>query len=282
MAFSNRDIADYYNQTLVHYKTWWKLDETMAVHYGMWDKTTRNFKEALINTNFTLMQVAEVKNGARVLDAGCGVGGSAFFLAKQKNAKVTGITLSEKQIEFANRMNKNLNLSHQVDFKLEDYTGTSFAQETFDLIWAIESITSAVDKNKFAKEAFRVLKPGGKLIIADYFKTPGTKPDRNNWLEKWQNCWSLSEIMQEKPYLQKFEKEGFRLNKSIDVSSKIYPSSKIMYKFYLLGAIPSMLYNAFHKTGHFAKTHYRSGKYQYKALKEGLWEYKIILLTKGF
>ncbi len=70
MSFTNRDIADYYNQTLNHYQKWWNLDDVLAVHYGMWNDKIADFKEALLNTNKTLMDVAEVKNGERILDTG--------------------------------------------------------------------------------------------------------------------------------------------------------------------------------------------------------------------
>lgn len=280
MQFTNRDIADYYNQTLVHYKKWWKLDDVLSVHYGMWDENTTNFSEALTNTNRVLTKIAGVNEAARILDAGCGVGGSSFFLAREKNAQVTGITLSEKQLDYAKTKNDELGLNSFVDFKLEDYTKTSFNSQTFDLIWAIESLTSAPDKSKFAKEAFRILKPGGKLIIADYFKTPNAKADPHRWLEKWQNCWSLAEIQKEKPYTVLFEQEKFKLIKNLDVTKNILPTAKIMYRSYLMGAIPSMVYNAFHNTSRFAKTHYLSGKYQYKALKTGLWEYRVLLFEK--
>lgn len=280
MQFTNRDIADYYNQTLVHYKKWWKLDDVLSVHYGMWEENTKNFSEALTNTNRVLMYIAEVNEDARILDAGCGVGGSSFFLAKEKNAQVTGITLSEKQLEYANSKNDELGLNSLVEFKLEDYTKTSFKPSTFDLIWAIESLTSAPDKSKFAKEAFRILKPGGKLIIADYFKPTNEKADPNRWLEKWQNCWSLAVIEKEKTYIARFEQEKFKLIKNLDVTKKIIPTAKIMYRSYLMGALPSVIYNAFHNTSRFAKTHYLSGKYQYKALKAGLWEYRILLFEK--
>ncbi len=280
MSFTNRDIADYYNQTLNHYQKWWNLDDVLAVHYGMWEDNTSNFKEALLNTNKTLMDIAEVQNDERILDAGCGVGGSAFYLAREKEARVTGITLSEKQIDFANEKRKKLNLETLVDFKLEDYSETSFEAGKFDLIWAIESITSAPDKGKLAAEAIRILKPGGRLIIADYFKSPDNKIDKNQWMKKWQDCWSLAEIILESDYIDIFTEKGLRLVKNIDVTKNIYPSSKRMYRSYLLGALPSMIYNTFHNTSRFAKTHYLSGKYQYKALKEGLWNYRILLFTK--
>ena len=280
MSFTNRDIADYYNQTLNHYQKWWKLDKVLAVHYGMWDKDTKSFKDALGNTNKVIFEFAEPEPASFILDAGCGVGGSAFFLAKQLQAKVTGVTLSERQIEYANKKRVELNLTDLVDFKLEDYTYTSLKDSSLDLIWAVESLTSAPDKNLFAKEAFRLLKPGGKLVIADYFKNPSANSDPNDWLKKWQDCWSLAPIMGEKEYIETFEQEGFALTKQKDVTENIYPTSRIMYRSYLMGAIPSIIYNAFHNTSRFAKTHYLSGKYQYKALRKGLWNYKLVLLTK--
>jgi ubiquinone/menaquinone biosynthesis C-methylase UbiE len=277
---TNRNIADYYNQTLNHYQMWWKLDAALAVHYGIWDTKTRTFAEALKNTNKFLMETAEVESGFRVLDAGCGVGGSAFYLAKERNARVTGITLSERQIEYADKKRDELKLQDYVDFKLEDYTRTSFASNTFDLIWAIESITSAPDKKLFAKEAYRLLKPGGRLIIADYFKPENQVNDPRSWLKKWQDCWSLADFMTVTDYAILFEHEGLDFRKKGNVTANITPSSKYMYRSYLMGAIPSKIYNLFHNTSRYAKTHYKSGKYQYKALKEGLWEYWVLVFGK--
>jgi cyclopropane fatty-acyl-phospholipid synthase-like methyltransferase len=246
----------------------------------MWDENTRNFAEALENTNRKLLEISEAGYGARVLDAGCGVGGSSFFLAKEIEATVTGLTLSEKQLDFARMKNHQLGLQSQVDFKLQDYTKTEFNSETFDLIWAIESLTSAPDKSKFAKEAYRILKPGGRLIIADYFRSVPERPDPKAWMIKWQNCWSLSEILREAPYKSIFEQHKFKVLKSLDVTPAITPSAVHMYRAYVLGMIPSVIYNAFHTTSRFAKTHYLSAKYQYKALRAGLWEYRILLLEK--
>ncbi len=278
--FTTRDIADYYNQTLNHYQQWWRLDRALAVHYGYWDKETRSFVEALERMNSVLLEIAGVKNEDRVLDAGCGVGGTAFFIASKTGARVTGITISEKQFEYANKKREELKLDHLVDFGLEDYTDTSFADNSFDQIWAIESITSAQDKRAFAKEAFRLLKPGGKLIVADYFRNPDAAPDKYRLLERWQNCWGLAEILTLDEYFTYFQDEGLFPETKKDITGNIYRSSELMYRYYLLGWLPSVIYNTFHNTSRFAKNHYKSGKYQYKALKRGLWQYWVVVFRK--
>lgn len=278
--FTTKDIADYYDQTLNHYQRWWKLDKTLAVHYGFWDKHTKNFEQALENTNHFLADLAVIQPDTRILDAGCGVGGSAFFLALKYKAKVTGITLSDKQLNYArNKLNES-GLSGFVDFKKEDYSQTSFDDNTFDFIWAIESITSAPDKSKFANEAKRILKPGGKLVIADYFKT-GELPDPNNYLEKWRKNWSMAPFMTIDKYLDCFEKSGFSVLKNEKVTSMIRKTSTRMYWSSVLGAVPSIIYNSFHRASRFARIHYKSGFYQYRALKKGLWEYRVLMLKNS-
>jgi len=280
--FTNRDIADYYNQTQVHYKKWWKLDKYLSVHYGIWDETTKSFADALLNTNKVLAKIASIKQGCKILDAGCGVGGSGVFLAQTKSAKVSGITLSEKQFDFAVANAHKLQLDDLLDFKLEDYTKTSFNDGEFDLIWCIESISSAPDKAAFAREANRLLKPGGQVIIADYFNTSEDKTDAGNYMEKWRKTWSMAPIESLDEYLPIFENNGFRIKENHNFTKGILPTAKRMYKSAFLGAIPSVAYNILHPgVSRFAKTHYKSGYYQYKALKNGLWEYRILLFEKN-
>ena len=69
-----QDVSAYYNQTQNHYRRWWKLNKGMSLHYGLWYKDTRNFVEALRNTNKYMAEKAEVASDHIILDAGCGVG----------------------------------------------------------------------------------------------------------------------------------------------------------------------------------------------------------------
>lgn len=273
-----KNIADYYNQTLNHYKNWWKLDRNLSVHYGIWDKNTANFQESLQNTNKVLAKIAGITSKDKILDAGCGVGGSAFYLNLNHNAEVEGITLSEKQCEYAINAKSKIAPDANINFSIQDYTNTGFPDNSFDVIWAIESITSAPSKTSFAKEAFRLLVPGGRIIIADYFKT--SKEDSGNLLEKWRKLWSMAPFLDTNSYINIFKESGFNLLSQHDVTNKIVPTAKRMYFSYLLGGPLAVAYNLFNTPTPFARNHYKSGLYQYKSLKKGLWTYNILLFTK--
>ncbi len=280
--FKTQDIANYYNVTQNHYEKWWGLNKSYSLHYGLWDSNTKNFHEALANTNITMMKLADIHNTDKVLDAGCGVGGAAVFIHQHSGAEVTGITLSQKQLKTANEMLRNNSISDKVNFKLMDYTQTSFADDSFDIIWACESICHCPNPKKFMDEAYRLLKKDGKLIICDFFKTQTFQVDQNNWLQKWCDTWAVSQLQTSESFKDDLEKIGFKETKVIDYTSNIYKSAKRMYYSFFLGAIPSEIYRLFNpRVSEFARNHYKCGFYQYKALQKNLWKYKIIMSYKG-
>lgn len=96
--FTKKEIATYYNHTLLHYRVGWQLDKSKGLHYGLWYPDTKNLHEAIQNTNKKIGSFIKNKDGFDVLDAGCGVGGSAIFLAQNYHCNVHGITLSKAQL----------------------------------------------------------------------------------------------------------------------------------------------------------------------------------------
>ena len=279
--FEKKDTAEYYNTTQLHYENWWNLKDTLALHYGIWDQNTNNFGESLQNTNKVLLEKGGIKDGDYILDAGCGVGGAAFFLAKSKNVKVTGITLSEKQIKLATEQAKIQNLTNNVNFKLMDYTKTDFPNETFDVIWACESICHTNDKVDFIKEALRVLKKGGRLILCDYYLLNDDQIDKNSYIEKWIKTWTISKLVSSENFAQNLALNEFNNIQVFDYTNQIKKSAKRMYYAGVLGAIPSIVYNLFYpNASQYAKTHYKGCLYQYWALKNNLWKWKIVSAIK--
>jgi len=279
--FTKKDVAEYYNTTQIHYTRWWNLKKGLSLHYGIWENGVKTFRDSLINTNKILMSLAEVEESDRVLDAGCGVGGAAIFLSEMKNANVTGISLSQKQVDFATIAAQERGLQDKVDFQLMDYTQTSFPDESFDVIWACESISSAPDKTLFIKEANRLLKKGGRLVLSDFFLKSADQTDAHDWIKKWGDTWGISNFVTSNSFAESLDDMGFKNTQIFDYTSQIKKSAKRMYCASLLGFIPSELYNLLHpNVSRFAKTHYKCGYYQYKGLKENLWQYKVLLSVK--
>jgi MPBQ/MSBQ methyltransferase len=103
----------------------------------------------------------------RILDVGCGIGGSARHMARRwpATAHVTGITLSNAQAARAASLAVTQGVSN-VAFFMCDAQRLAFADETFDVVWAVESECHMPDKAQFIGEMVRVLRPGGSLVIA--------------------------------------------------------------------------------------------------------------------
>jgi len=123
----------------------------------------------------------------RILDVGCGIGGSTLYLTEkfgsiaQNNLKLdggvdrvtaTGITLSPVQANRATERAKIAGLESNVNFLVADALNMPFPDESFDLVWSLESGEHMPDKIKFLQECCRVLKPGGTLILATWCHRP--------------------------------------------------------------------------------------------------------------
>ena len=278
--FDQKEIAAYYDQTEVHYQRFWDLDKSKALHYGIWAPKTKSFKESLLNTNKELARIAKIQQSDSVLDAGCGVGGSAIFLAKEIGCKVKGISLSAKQIKKAIQNAKANNLNHLISFEEKDYCKTAYSDNGFDVIWALESVGSANDKIAFLKEANRLLKSEGRIVVADYFKTSNYAIDDEPEMKTWLNGWAISNIETVNNFKENLETEGFSGIKVADFTKEITKSSRRMYLASILGFFGTKAYNLFYNASPFSKIHYKSGMAQYKTLRKGLWEYKIISAKK--
>ena len=276
-----QDVSAYYDQTQNHYQRWWQLDKGMSLHYGLWHPETKNFVEALGNTNQYMATLADIKTGEKILDAGCGVGGAAIFLAQEYSAKVTGVSLSERQIATAQLNALKHKVSNLVDFQLSDYTETNFSQGSFDLIWACESSSSAPDKAKMLREWQRLLKPGGKLVLLDFFKVPKVVQPEEDLLRQWCDLWAMSPLITLDELSTLLRENDFSLEQEENLSLKIEPTIKWMYKSYLLGRFPARLYNLIFGARKYSRNHYKSGLVQYKTYKQGLWQYHAILAQKN-
>src|SRR5271165_7181622 len=96
-----------------------------------------------------LAERAGVPRGARVLDIGCGLGGSAMWLADQFNCDVTGITISPVQARMAASKAQSRGLARRVQFQVRDANEWEAEPASVDLIWIMESSEHFRDKKLF-------------------------------------------------------------------------------------------------------------------------------------
>jgi tocopherol O-methyltransferase len=108
----------------------------------------------------------------QILDVGCGIGGSSLYLAGRLQAEVKGITLSPVQAQRARERAQMAGLGARVEFAVANALAMPFADNSFDLVWSLESGEHMPDKQQFLQECCRVLRPGGKLILATWCHRP--------------------------------------------------------------------------------------------------------------
>jgi MPBQ/MSBQ methyltransferase len=110
-----------------------------------------------------------VDGKAKVLDVGCGFGGTSRYLARAlgPEAEVTGITLSPKQVERGTELAVEQNTPN-AKFMVQDALAMTFADNSFDIVWACESGEHMPDKKAYIEQMMRVLKPGGKFVMATW------------------------------------------------------------------------------------------------------------------
>lgn len=254
--FNKKDtktVQEYYDYTLPFYRVFWH-GKTRAIHYGVYQNPSDSFEKALLNANQLLADTAGVTESDVVLDAGCGVGGSALWLAGERGARVTGISISHKQIEKARELAARNGLEKKVSFVEGDYFSVPFEDASFSLVWGLESMCYAQhDMRRFLHEMSRVLQKGGRIVIGDGFL--GSK----NFSKKEQEdvntfCvgFALKSMITVEECMDALREAGFTAIRHEDVTEKILPTAKRMYKMALywypliwllstIGVIPTLM-----------------------------------------
>lgn len=277
----HQSIIDYYNSTENAYKDSWDLPNSLAIHYGYWDEKVKSFSQSLLRMNEVMMEVAGIKSTDKVLDAGCGIGGSSFFLAQRLGCNVTGISLSERQINKAKELAKQKGVAGKTSFEIMNYSATNFPDQSFDVVWGCESICYADDKEQFIQEAFRLLKPGGRLVIADGF-VPDLKNNDHPVIRNWLDGWQVNYLETPERFQQMMRDTGFGDISFRDISKYTAHSSRRLYKYYFLAKLYLFLKSitfSNHAT-EMQKKNIDACKYQYIGMKKGLWQYGLIVGSK--
>ena len=170
-AGSRRNIMAHYDLGNAFYEKW--LDRTMTYSSARFAAGAKDLSAAQTNKYRTLAQAIDLKPGESVLEIGSGWGGFAEFAAKDVGAKVTGLTISPAQLDYARRRIQREGLNDRVDFKLLDYRDADGAYDKIASIEMFEAVGQEYWPAYFGKVR-DLLKPGGAagiqtITIADRF-----------------------------------------------------------------------------------------------------------------
>jgi tocopherol O-methyltransferase len=160
------------------------------IHHGYFLRPEDTKEAAQLQLIELLLERSSLSRDSMVLDVGCGVGGTTRYLARENGCSVTGITISGTQVKMARNFTAKENGREtqvgneeydtlgngKVRFleldaeKMGDYFHKAPSDTTFDAVWISEVMSHLPDKELFFRNAFSVLRNGGKLVVADWFK----------------------------------------------------------------------------------------------------------------
>src|SRR5262245_23809218 len=110
---------------------------------------------------------AELRADMRVLDLGCGIGGSSRYLASALGCRVTGVDLTREYIEVARELTRRCGLTNRIDYQVADALALPFADGSFDHVYSHNVTMNIEDKTGLAAEVARVLKHGGAFSCSE-------------------------------------------------------------------------------------------------------------------
>jgi cyclopropane fatty-acyl-phospholipid synthase-like methyltransferase len=224
---SKQTIIDYYHKNWNLFIKLWQVDETYCINYGYYEKGVHSRKQAILNMNKFIARILKLNSNSEetkyILDAGCGIGGTVVYLARQyPNIRFTGITIDSDHIKIAKQFAKQKQVISNTEFIREDYLNSNFPSNFFDAIFALESINYTAHTKNFIQEMNRILKPGGKLVVIDGFRTNiQLNPLLDKLYKKWCKKRVIPNITPSKKFKLYLKSENFIKIKDTDHTSNI-------------------------------------------------------------
>ena len=221
-------VKNYYENNTRRFLWLHRDDATKSIHQPLWKEDSFTTQEAFFYSNKLILE--EVTNHfskypLTILDLGCGVGSSIFYLEEhfRKKAYYCGVTISAIQVSIATQRVKQLKLSSTIQFIEADFTNLPKEVPTVDIAFSIEAFAHASNANKYFEQIRQKLNKGGKVILIDDFLNNAI--DYNKLDEKDKRAiidfkygWLVDSLKTTIDLKNISEKYGFRVIKETDLT----------------------------------------------------------------
>jgi microcystin synthetase protein McyJ len=198
---------------------------TLWLNLGLWhgsDEVEEACKSLFDQTVDTL----QIQGGAKILDAGFGYGVQDIHLAEQyPNCHISGVNVIESQLMIAQALVKEHQLENRISLFKEDASRTTFKDGQFDFVIAIESAFHFNTRELFFKEAYRLLKAGGKIALADCLPPPEFKADEAFKSAASRMAIPLANLYSIHNYIDKMREAGFKNVVKQDITDGVLPKA---------------------------------------------------------
>lgn len=161
--FTDAETSNYYDSYSDVYALIWG----QQMHTGYFDTTEKTLVQACEDMNVHLAQTAHITPGTTILNIGCGRGGTDCFLVEKYNVNAIGLDISTRQLEEAKVQAHEKGLDTKIKYIQGSMTDLPVADASVDYVWIQESLFHCHKKEAAIKEFYRVLKPGGIVILED-------------------------------------------------------------------------------------------------------------------
>lgn len=191
------------------------------IHLGLFKDPEEPLPRAMARSNRRMSEGVGLDADQVVLETGCGYGAMARYLAKNFGCRVLASNISERELKWARELTKKAELEDKVTFEYGDFHELPYADDRFDFYWSQEAFLHAVDKAQVLSEAYRVLKPGGKLVFTDILVRGDTPEEIRERIYERVNA---PEMWDAPDYRRGLTNLGFRIEVEEDWSGNVAPT----------------------------------------------------------
>ena len=216
-----RKVQEYYDVATAGYQYGWSPDH---LHFGIFEPgecpedgdprpKPEIFARALERMIETIVAPIGIKPADHVVDAGCGVGGTAIHLAKTFDCTVTGVNITESQLVTAREKVAQAGLSDRISFAWADCSlRLPFNDGSVDAVVNIESATYYSDRSRFLREVRRILKPEGRMGASDAMTGDNLSTEEYaQHITPICDAWAAHSMWDQATYTQHIQEAGLEL-----------------------------------------------------------------------
>jgi len=282
----SKQVKQYYEQNtrrFIHLKK----DVTKSIHQPLWKEDSYSTEEAYNYSNQLILkeiQQHKTNQSLTIIDLGCGVGSSIFYLQQQIPASYYGITISPTQIALAKQKAQQSASQNTIQFLEADFTNLPKILPKVDIAFSIEAFIHAPNANKYFEQISQHLKTGGKLILIDDFLT--NKVDINQLDKKSKQAiqdfrygWLANSLTSQTELVAISNSYGLRLIDAIDLTPYMRNNTWKHKWIRLLVTTFRWLYNLAPKKSYYFRS-WIGGQAKQYCFKKGLIQYRKVVFEK--